>query len=80
LRIFHGLIPRTYPCEPLWYDPSNLTDPFHTNPIITANFTNFLGYKNAISGAITEKNGDVRFVNFKVADNLVSGIEFSLTD
>ena len=27
-----------------------------------------------------ESSGDVRFINFKVADNLVCGIEFSLTD
>lgn len=27
-----------------------------------------------------EQVGDVRFVNFKVADNLIAGIEFSLTN
>ena len=79
MRIFHGLVPRKYPCQGLWYDSNNLTDPFHSNPLVTANFTNFLGYKNMINGAIVERVGDVRFINFKVADNLECGIEFSLT-
>jgi hypothetical protein len=36
-------------------------------------------WKNGRNGAIAEKVGDVRFHNFKVADNLLAGIEFSLT-
>jgi hypothetical protein len=31
------------------------------------------------NGAIAEKVGDVRFINFKTADNLLAGIEFSLS-
>ncbi len=38
-----------------------------------------MGYKNKINGAIAERVGDVRFINFKVTDNLVGQIEFSLT-
>jgi hypothetical protein len=72
--------PLTYPCKSSTYDSSNPSDPFAKNPLITATFTNFLSYKNVINGAIAERVGDVRFENFKVADNLVCGIEFSLTD
>jgi hypothetical protein len=32
------------------------------------------------NGAIADKVGDVRFNNFKVADNLLEGMEFSLTE
>mmetsp|Transcript_29264 Transcript_29264/g.28392 ORF Transcript_29264/g.28392 Transcript_29264/m.28392 type:complete len:776 (-) Transcript_29264:1803-4130(-) len=80
LRIFHGHVPRTYPCQDIKNDQANNpNDPFHENPLITAEFTNFLGYKNKVNGAIAEKVGDVRFKNFQVVDNLVAGIEFSLT-
>ena len=79
LRIFHGHIPRTSPCDPIVYDINMPSNPYHTNPIITAEFTNFLGYKNMDNGAIAERVGDIRFVNFKIADNIVAGIEFSLT-
>jgi len=37
-------------------------------------------WKNGRNGAIAEKVGDVRFHGFKVADNILAGIEFSLTD
>jgi len=80
LRIFHNMIPRKYPCKPITYDHSNTTDPWHQNPPITAYFTNFTGWKNGRNGAIAEKVGDVRFIDFKTADNLLAGIEFSLTD
>mmetsp|Transcript_29266 Transcript_29266/g.28408 ORF Transcript_29266/g.28408 Transcript_29266/m.28408 type:complete len:136 (-) Transcript_29266:3369-3776(-) len=52
---------------------------YHENPLITAKYEKFLGYKNKINGAIAERMGDVWFRDFKVADNLVAGIEFSLT-
>ena len=35
--------------------------------------------KNKRNGAIIEKSGAVQWHNFKVADNLLAGIEFSLT-
>lgn len=79
LRIFHKLIPRQNPCSGLVYDPANTTDPYWRNPLITANFYNLTSWKNNRNGAIAEQVGDVRFINFKVADNLLAGIEFSLT-
>jgi hypothetical protein len=47
--------------------------------LITANFDNLVSWKNNRNGAIAEKVGDVRFNNFKTADNLLAGMEFSLT-
>jgi len=76
LRIFHGHIPRLDLENDYANNPS---DPFSATPVITAHYTNFLGYKNKINGAIAEEMGAVLFENFKVADNLVAGIEFSLT-
>ena len=43
-------------------------------------FDNFTGWKCGRNGAIGELMGYVQWNNFKVADNLVAGIEFSLTD
>jgi len=80
LRIFHNLVPRKFPCKPLIYDPANTTDPYWKNPLITARFVNFTGYKNQRNGAIAERVGDVRWENFKVADNKIAGLEFSLVD
>jgi len=80
LRIFHNMIPRKYPCKRISYDPNNATDPFWKNPPITAHFWNLTSWKNGRNGAIAERVGDVRFHNFKVADHLLAGIEFSLTD
>jgi hypothetical protein len=79
LRLFHKLIPRTFPCMPIIDDPNNTTDPYWKNPLITARFVNFTSWKNKRNGAIALDMGDVRFENFKVADNLIAGIEFELT-
>ena len=46
--------------------------------MIPARFINFTSFKNRRNGAIAEKVGDVRWENFKVADNLIAGLEFSL--
>jgi hypothetical protein len=78
LRIFHNMVPRKYPCKPIEYDPFNTTDPWHKNPPITANFHGFTGWKNGRNGFIAEKIGDVRMHNFKVADNLLAGLEVSV--
>ena len=32
------------------------------------------------NGAVAKKVGDVRFVNFKTADNMLSGAEFAETN
>jgi hypothetical protein len=53
---------------------------YETNPPIPANFYNQLSYKNKRNGMISEKVGAVQFHNFKTADNLLSGMEVSLTD
>ena len=79
LRIFHNLIPRERPCSPIVYNATNVANPYASNPLVTAEFKNLRSWKNVRNGAIAEKVGDVRFINFKVADNLVGGIEFSLT-
>jgi hypothetical protein len=79
LRIFHNMVPRKFPCKKVEYDVNNTTDPWWKNPPITANFNGFTGWKNGRNGAIAERVGDVRFNDFKVADNLLAGIEFSLT-
>jgi hypothetical protein len=78
LRIFHGLLPRTYPCRPIVRDDSNPSDPYHQNPLITANFNRLTAWKNKRNGAIAESVADVRFNDFKVADNLLAGIEYSI--
>lgn len=80
LRIFHNMVPRKYPCKPIEYDLDKPDDPWHKNPPITAIFNGLTSWKNGRNGAIAEKVGDVRFQNFKVADNILAGIEFSLTD
>ena len=70
LRIFHGLEPRTYPCKSLDY-----TD----NPPIQAEFHNFVSYKNKRNGLIATEIGAVSFHNFKTADNILAGMEVSIT-
>ena len=55
---------------------NNYTDPYHANKPIIANFNGFTGWKNNRNGAICERAGAVQFRNFKVADNLLAGIEF----
>jgi len=80
LRIFHKLIPRTYPCMPIVEDASRPDDIYWKNPLIPAVFQNFTSYKNQRNGAIALDIGAVRFENFKVSDNLLAGIEVELTD
>lgn len=70
------MVPRKYPCLPITRDYNNTADPYHANPPITANFNDFTGWKNNRNGAIAGKVGDVKFNNFKTADNLLAGIEF----
>ena len=84
LRVFHEMTPLTYPCMPLVYDSSylknNKTDPYWKNPPILTNVDNFSGWKCGSNGAIAERMGNVHWNNFKTADNIIAGIEFSLTD
>lgn len=54
-------------------------DPYHANPIIPAKFERFTAWKAGRNGAIAERVGAVEFIDFKVADNILAGIEMSLT-
>ena len=72
LRVFHELVPRTYPCLPI--------QPYEENPPVPAQFTNFLGWKNMRNGVIGERLGAIKFKNIKTADNLRAGIEISFGD
>lgn len=73
------MIPREKPCEPFVADLSS-SDPYAANPPIIAEFHNLVSYKNNRNGAIAERVGAVQFHNFKTADNILAGIEFSLTE
>ena len=39
-----------------------------------------LAWKCGRNGAITERTGAVTFKNFKIADNAIAGIEFSMIE
>lgn len=83
LRIFHALVPHTYPCKPSVYDKYHLTqdppqtDPYWQNPKIPAIFEDSTFWKQGRNGAITERTGAVIFRNFKCADSGIACIEFS---
>lgn len=61
------------------YDPSNTTDPYWKNPLIPAVFTNFTSWKNSRNGFIATEVGAVQIKDFKVADNVLAGLEFEKT-
>ena len=69
------MVPRQKPCKSVWYDPDTPDDPYHSNPPITARMEDFTSWKNGRNGAIAERLGDVRFIGFKTADNVLAGIE-----
>jgi len=48
--------------------------------LITANYVDYTGWKCNRVGAIAGKIGDVRFIDFKVADNLEFGILIEKVD
>jgi hypothetical protein len=79
LRIFHNMVPRTNPCKPIVRDFTNLTHPYHANPPLTANFYELTSWKNNRNGAISNKVGDVKFIRFKTADNLLAGMEMEIS-
>ena len=62
------------------YDATDPSNPYPNNPPIIAEFRNLVSYKNGRNGAIAERVGAVQFINFKTADNVLAGIEFSLTE
>jgi hypothetical protein len=71
--------PRTFPCKPLNYDASNVGNEYASNPLVTAYFDNYTGWKNERCNAIAEQIGDVRWRNFKVADSRTAQMEVSLS-
>ena len=79
LRIFHRFFPSASPGEP-FYD-INKKDWWNVpNTPIPAEFKRFTAWKCRRTGAIAEDVGDVRFIDFKIADNIVAGIEFTYTN
>jgi hypothetical protein len=65
LRIFHGHIPRVNGC-------AGISD---SNPIVTAYYQDYLGYKNGRNGIIGASQGATIFKNIKTVDNRLAGIE-----
>lgn len=68
------MIPRAKPCE------SPTTGGYDANPAVPANFNGFTGWKNKKVGVWAEEAGDLRFNDFRVADNLEAGIEVTYTE
>jgi len=81
LRIFHRFTPVTNPCAALATGAHNSreqADPTVSVPIDT-HFRDFLGYKNKRTGIIADELGALKFHNIRVADNILSGVEFGIT-
>jgi hypothetical protein len=80
LRIFHGHNPHERPCAGDSFDEDAYwagEDPYYGNPLITALYENFLGYKNGRNGVICEDCGALTFKNIKTADNKKAGFEMT---
>ena len=79
-RIFHSMISREKECEPVpSFDGNNLDDPYHENRPYTDYFYNFTGWKNGRNCLIAKDVSDIRVDGFKCADNLLAGVEISVT-
>lgn len=74
------MVPREFPCSAISWDRNNIGDPFSSNHPITADFYDLTSWKNNRNGAIVGTVGDIRFHNFKTADNILAGIEFERID
>ena len=68
LRIFNHWVPRAKPCD--WRSAVS-----SANPLVPTELVNFTSYKNGRTGAIGSLIGDIKFKNFRVADNQRAGIE-----
>lgn len=66
LRVFE-LAQRKYPCLPIRNDTAE--DPFLDNPSTEIIWSNFETFKNQEDGVLCEHCGNMRFLNFKVADS-----------
>jgi len=80
LRIFHNHVPRQYPCKPIIWSRKKPEDPYYKNPLVTANYVDFTGWKCNRAGSIAGMIGDVRFIDHKVADNLEHNILIEKVD
>ena len=67
-RVFHKMVPREKPCQEI--------DEVNNKPL-TASFESLTSYKNGRNGAIADLVGDIRFIDFKVADNVLAGMEIT---
>lgn len=56
------------------------SDPWAYNPPITAEYRDFTAFKNGRTGAIGEDVGDIRWIDFKVADHKLSGLEMTFRE
>lgn len=86
------MIPRKFPCKPVVRDLNVVMenskiedvtqhkDPYWKNPAIPAEFHDWVGWKCGRNAAIAERIGDVKFFNFKAADNARVNLEMSMTD
>jgi hypothetical protein len=70
LRIFHEMSPRLIPCQ----------NSSESNPWLETRMEDFTSWKNLHDGAISERMADVKFIDFKLADNLKAGIEISFLE
>ena len=78
LRIFHRWFPSLFSApgisdhnKPDWWNVANTP--------VTANLERFTAWKCMFNGAIGEDLGDIRFIDFKLADNILAGIELTYT-
>ena len=74
------MISREKPCEGIpWYDGDHPEDPYHGNRPFTDEFYNFTGWKCGRNGFIAKNVSDIRLYDFKTADNILAGVEISVT-
>lgn len=78
LRIFHNMIPRKFPCQPIVYDATRPEDPYWQNPLEPMEFLRLTSWMNGVNGAIAGNVGAVVFKDFMLADNLDNGIMFEI--
>ena len=79
LRIFHRFFPSLLSQPPIAdYSQANWWNV--TNVPVPALLERFTAWKCQFDGAIGEDLGDIRFIDFKLADNIEAGIELTYTD
>ena len=79
LRIFHRFLPSLFSAPPI--SNNHRADWWNvTNTPVPACLERFTAWKCQGDGAIGEDLGDVQFIDFKLADNILVGIELTYTD